>query len=50
MRKVVLYSLMPVDGVAEEPGNFVFDFDDEMYASLGWVIATQDAVLLGRRT
>ncbi|MGH3333381.1 MAG: dihydrofolate reductase family protein [Nocardioidaceae bacterium] len=50
MRKLVLYTLLSVDGVAESPDRFVFDFDEEMYANLGRVIEAQDAVLLGRRT
>lgn len=49
MRKVVLYTLLSLDGVAESPDQFLFDFDEEMYANLGRVIAAQDAVLLGRR-
>ena len=50
MRKVVLYSLLSLDGVAEDPGNYVFDFDDEMRANLQHVVGSQDAVVLGRRT
>jgi dihydrofolate reductase len=48
MRKVVAYTLVSVDGVAEAPETFFFDFDKEMEANLGEVIATQDTVLLGR--
>jgi dihydrofolate reductase len=50
MRKVVVYTLLSLDGVAESPDRYIFDFDEEMYANLGRVIETQDAVLLGRRT
>ncbi|MHB8439613.1 MAG: dihydrofolate reductase family protein [Acidimicrobiales bacterium] len=50
MRKVVAYELLSLDGVAEEPDDFILDFDEVMRENLGRVIATQDAVLLGRRT
>src|SRR5829696_2135728 len=50
MRKVVLYSLLSIDGVAEEPGNWLFDADDGLIENLGRVIGKQDAVLLGRGT
>jgi dihydrofolate reductase len=48
MRKVVLYSLLSVDGVAESPDEYVHEFDDRMLDNLAQVIATQAAVLLGR--
>ena len=50
MRKVVAYEFLSLDGVAESPDEFVTDFDDVMEENLDRVIATQDAVLLGRRT
>jgi dihydrofolate reductase len=50
MRNVVAYELLSLDGVAEQPEEFVTDFDDVMRENLGRVIADQDAVLLGRRT
>ena len=50
VRKVVAYELLSLDGVAEQPDEFVTDFDDAMRDNLDRVIATQDAVLLGRRT
>jgi dihydrofolate reductase len=50
MRKLVLYTLLSMDGVAESPDRYVFDFDEVMYANLSRVIETQDAVLLGRQT
>ncbi|WP_433005705.1 dihydrofolate reductase family protein [Kribbella sp. CA-294648] len=50
MRKVVLYSLLSLDGVAESPDDFVHVFDDAMRDHLARVVASQDCVLLGRRT
>jgi dihydrofolate reductase len=50
MRKVVLYELLSLDGVAERPESFFRDFDDVMGENLRRVIAEQDVVLLGRRT
>jgi dihydrofolate reductase len=50
MRKVVAYELLSLDGVADEPDGFVTEFDGVMRENLGRVIASQDAVLLGRRT
>jgi dihydrofolate reductase len=50
VRKVVAYELLSLDGVAEQPDAFITEFDDVMRENLHRVIATQDAVLLGRRT
>jgi dihydrofolate reductase len=50
MRKVVLYQLLSLDGVAEEPGDWLFDVDQAIFDNLGRVIGSQDAVLLGRHT
>ena len=50
MRKLVLYELLSLDGVAEAPETFVADFEAEMNADLAAAIGTQDAVLLGRGT
>jgi len=50
MRKVVLYELLSLDGVAEDPDKFVIDWDEALDANLAAVIATQDAVILGRRS
>ncbi|MBY8875040.1 dihydrofolate reductase family protein [Micromonospora sp. PLK6-60] len=50
MRKVVVYELSSLDGVAEKPDDFFGDWDDVMDANLGAVIAAQDAVILGRRS
>ena len=49
MRKVVVYMLLSFDGVAEAPDTF-FVWDDLLDANLAAVIATQDAVVLGRRS
>ncbi len=49
MRKIVVYELLSLDGVAEAPDRF-FGWDDVMDANLAAVIATQDAVILGRRS
>ncbi len=50
MRKIVAYELLSLDGVAEQPDDFITDFDDVMTENLLRVISTQDAVLLGRQT
>jgi dihydrofolate reductase len=50
VRKVVVYELVSLDGVAEEPDGFFTDWDDAMDANLAAVIAAQDAVILGRRS
>ena len=52
MRKIVVYELSSLDGVAEDPDklDFFADWDDAMDANLAAVIATQDAVILGRRS
>jgi dihydrofolate reductase len=50
VRKVVVYELLSLDGVAEQPEAFFTDWDDVMDANLAAVIATQDAVILGRRS
>jgi hypothetical protein len=49
MRNVVVYEFLSLDGVAEQPDAFITDFDDMMGNNLDRVIASQDAVLLGRR-
>ncbi len=49
-RKVVVYELLSLDGVAEAPEEFVTDWDDALDANLAAVIATQDTVILGRRS
>jgi dihydrofolate reductase len=50
VRKVVVYELLSLDGVAEAPDGFFTDWDDAMGANLGAVIAAQDLVILGRRS
>lgn len=52
MRKVVLYELTSLDGVADEPGEgqWFGDADSRLMDNLAEVVATQDTVLLGRRT
>ena len=50
MRKVVVYELLSLDGVAEKPDGFFANWDDAMDANLAAVIATQDSVILGRRS
>ncbi|HEU5438772.1 MAG TPA: dihydrofolate reductase family protein [Ktedonobacterales bacterium] len=50
MRKIVVYELLSLDGVAEDPDRFFTHWDDAMDANLAAVIATQDAVILGRRS
>lgn len=50
MRKVVVYELVSLDGVAEQPEGFFTDWDDAMDANLDAVIRAQDSVILGRRS
>ena len=50
MRKVVLYELVSVDGVAEAPETFFGGWEETLDAHLAAVIGTQDAVILGRRS
>jgi len=50
VRKVVVYELLSVDGVAENPDAFFADWDDALEANLAGVIGAQDTVVLGRRS
>ncbi len=50
MRKVVVYELLSLDGVAENPDAFIPEWDEAMDAHLAEVIGTQDEVILGRRS
>lgn len=50
MRKVVAYLVYSLDGVTESPERWVSDFDEDLMAHLKSLIASQDAVLLGRVT
>ncbi len=49
MRKLIVYTLLSLDGVAEAPDTF-FGWDDGLDARLAAGVAAQDAVILGRRT
>ncbi|HJP87792.1 MAG TPA: dihydrofolate reductase family protein [Candidatus Limnocylindrales bacterium] len=49
MRKVVVYELLSVDGVAEAPETF-FGWADDLDPQLARTIGSQDAVILGRTT
>src|SRR5581483_1192146 len=50
VRKVVVYELLSLDGVAESPDRFITAWDEVMDANLAAVIASQDSVILGRRS
>lgn len=50
MRKVVAFEFLSLDGVAEGPDRFFTDWDDVMDVNGEALIATQDAVILGRRS
>jgi dihydrofolate reductase len=50
MRKIVVYELLSLDGIAEDPDRYFTVWDDAMDANLAAVIATQDTVILGRRS
>ena len=50
MRQVVSGLFVALDGVAESPDQWQFEFDAEMAASLGEQIARADTILLGRVT
>lgn len=49
-RKVVAGHFVSLDGVAEAPDRFITAWDDDTDASGADLIATQDAVVLGRRS
>ena len=42
--------LLSLDGVAEEPGDWMTDFDQPIFDNLARVIGSQDTILLGRGT
>lgn len=50
MRDVVLYQLVSLDGVSEEPGNWFFDDGPEHLQNIAAVLDGQTDVLLGRNT
>jgi dihydrofolate reductase len=49
-RELVAAYFLSVDGVAESPDRFITAWDDETDAKGADLIATQDAVILGRRS
>ena len=49
-RKVVAGYFLSLDGVAETPDQFITGWDDETDARGAELIASQDTVILGRRT
>ncbi len=50
-RKVLVYEFMSLDGVAEDVADLFTEWeDDEVDAAGAAAIATQDAVILGRRS
>ena len=50
MRNVVLYHLQSLDGVGEEPSDWMADSGAGIFDNLGAIIERQDDVLLGRGT
>jgi dihydrofolate reductase len=50
VRKIVVYEFMSLDGVAEAEVIYGAGWNDALDAELAAVIATQDAVILGRRS
>lgn len=50
MRKLVSGLFIALDGVAEAPNRWQFEFDPEMGASMQEVLARGDTVLMGRVT
>lgn len=50
MRKVVAFEFLSLDGVAEAPDRFFTAWDDVVDEAGAALIATQDAVVLGRRS
>lgn len=50
MRDVTLYTLLSLDGVAEEPGDWMFEADEAVFRNLAEVVGVQDDVVLGRGT
>ncbi|MCI0556268.1 MAG: dihydrofolate reductase family protein [Anaerolineae bacterium] len=50
MRKVVASLFISLDGVAESPDKWQFEFDDDMTAAITAEIAGIDTILLGRVT
>jgi len=50
VRKIVVYELLSLDGVAEDPDRFITQWDEAMDANLAAVISGQDTVILGRHS
>jgi dihydrofolate reductase len=50
VRKVIVGGYLSLDGVAEAPYRFFGEWDDVVDAGIPRTIATQDAVILGRRS
>lgn len=50
MRKVVSGLFVSLDGVAESPDQWQFDFDEQMGEALTTALETADTILLGRVT
>ena len=50
MRTIVLYQLISLDGVCEEPGDWVAETSERVFDNLAAIISTQTDVLLGRMT
>ena len=48
--RVVVYTLLSLDGVAEEPGDWMLDVDEDVFRNLAAVVSRQEVVLLGRGT
>jgi dihydrofolate reductase len=50
MKQVVAGLFISLDGVAESPDQWQFEFDEDMAEAMASLIAEQDAILLGRVT
>lgn len=50
MRKIVASLFVSLDGVAESPNKWQFEFDDDMMAAITAEAAVVDTILLGRVT
>ncbi len=50
MRKVIASLFVSLDGVAESPDQWQFEFDEDMMAAMAEEMAAVDTMLLGRVT
>jgi dihydrofolate reductase len=50
MRNVIAGLFISLDGVAESPDKWQFEFDEDMAEAMTSLVAEQDAILLGRVT